>query len=1369
MPSSTMNFTTASSNGGTWNSPENALTSNSLSTTATGSPETPMLVLGGATNVSPSVEINGFLVEISFSGQFTVTHCALRKTGVPGSDQSAGEGPAVYAQIGSPTNLFGHTWSGGESLGLELIFTDDSSGHTCSVEHVRLTVYYDNPDIWDETASGGLVGGSTALVNTNFQPRGGVVGSSSATNNVVYNATVVGGVVAGGQAITDKIRITNIGTELLGDSTIPIRITSLGVELLGSAYYSNIGSGGILAGGTSPNFVIRQNTASGGAVLAGLTPNEIIIAAHGGAVLAGLASNTVFNAAVATGGAVLAGLSNVSLAYIARGGAVAGGTSVVQTADKVGRGGIVAGGAANDSLAYISQGGAVAGGTAVVQTTDKVGRGGIVAGGTAFSYIDLTAKGGAVAGGLADVAGNILGRGGIVAGGTAALVIDLTGSGGGVCDGIADLSTEDKVARGGAVVGGLAVLSSSQTITSLGGAVTGGQSLVSLINSSDTISGGAVVGGTAFLPLALSYEATGGITVGGSSTPHFRLYFVSSGNSGDAPPNFSGVTVGYLNEQNPTIVRTSWELEIEVVWHVGRAIIVDTEVVWNTGVLREYFYRVIGKAKEVDVCDPIQVGETCCKKFMMNVHARTVTELCEKLKKRRWKWPIEKVQRFSRPAETAAIAEDEAAGINTDCNVLEDVEICDNPVCAEFCVDFDVKENWGWFDKVQLDAFFHHEATGAVLVGGTSVTNFAFEPDHIYAATGGITMGGQSDFKVPFLAKGGVVVGARSSTADTASSQSSSWYYVGGEWPYIKDSLPIGTDFFVENIGDRVWSNPQNALISDGNSATTDISSSVPSGYLVVKNFKLGVPINHKIIGIEVNIERQASIPAVDAGIYLVVNDEIVSDDMSQVSTWPIGVDGTLTYGGLGNTWRDADDPDYLGDWSLEDINSPEFGVAIRVQASIGSPSAQATVNSVTLKIYYQHVNHHLEVGGESKTKSSNYNWVANPVSSPFVLSGSSIYKKGVRFVSLGKGSMGPSFAGAMIGGSYGLSLFYEATGGLTLTGSSSFGPGGAALGGTASVSSTSNYYTSTGGLTLASDNLVKVHRRYNVVPGVLTLTGEGGVNNEFRHEASGSIVLGGESRVRSSVYNWVSDGNAIFVFGPGADYSFSDIGTLFTNVGFSSTVYDLKLVYPNESTTSNLGLSEDRVTECGCVGMSLSLPFSHNLNVSNKFSQFLTRNNLSFPSTIEMRYNKINDAWIKNLKYVGFGAAIPVRESWTLVFQMSCTKDSGGIALDTQIWRFSMQVVQQNLSTMADYDTHVLVGFKPENTCNGGFRIGMTVNTQLGSVSLLPEATLYEFKLYDNVGLFKSPYWLSNPLLKFELSQTGLDLPVPRIPVTIT
>jgi hypothetical protein len=71
-------------------------------------------------------------------------------------------------------------------------------------------------------------------------------------------------------------------------------------------------------------------------------------------------------------------------------------------------------------------------------------------------------------------------------------------------------------------------------------------------------------------------------------------------------------------------------------WSINSLITKQFNFIWNVGLLNIYWYRVVGKGRT----DPCLPQEKCCQQVIMNVHARTITELCQKLKRRRFKFPI---------------------------------------------------------------------------------------------------------------------------------------------------------------------------------------------------------------------------------------------------------------------------------------------------------------------------------------------------------------------------------------------------------------------------------------------------------------------------------------------------------------------------------------------------------------------------------------------------------------------------------------------------------------------------------------------------------------------------------------------------------
>lgn len=502
-------------------------------------------------------------------------------------------------------------------------------------------------------------------------------------------------------------------------------------------------------------------------------------------------------------------------------------------------------------------------------------------------------------------------------------------------------------------------------------------------------SGGAVVAGSGRLTNDFALVATGGVNVEGANAGLQLAFFVS-----------------------PTFL-----------WIIKAYFVKDITFLWNVGQLRLLWYRLVGKGKN-NQCNPINVQrEPCCQKYIMNVHARTLTELCEKLHRRRWKWPIESVEVFSRPASNADVAADEAAGINHDCNITEIVDVCKIPECADFCVDSDVYETIGVDFRATRQESFVYEATGDIFIGGAAPIEFTYNGQYDENGFGGIVVGGAADESV--------------------------------------DSLPEGVGVF-----------------------------------------------------------------------------------------------------------------------------------------------------------------------------------------------------------------------------------FYEASGEVIIGGSSPL------------------------------------------------------VSSSYQYEASGFVTTGGS-----------------------AGTNFITLGDINTNIGVDMSLEILQVIYSEDVDSQDMVGPATLVAKCLCPNMPLEIQFSHNLIRNNVFTQFLLRNGLSAPSTMNMKYNSINDSWQANLFYTGVAPDSNTREVWTLVFELQCTDLLGSVELGENVWRASIQIVRRNMTTFQDFDTRIFVAILPEAACSSSeLQFVVTYNTQSDIATVAPDSIIYQSIIYDNIGLFKTPFWIRNPNLVLQLTQIGVDSPQTRV-----
>lgn len=954
----------------------------------------------------------------------------------------------------------------------------------------------------------------------------------------------------------------------------------------------------------------------------------------------------------------------------------------------------------------------------------------------ALAAYSENATGGAVVGGKAALAYSDLASGGVVAGGKAVSAIGASGSGGVVAGGDA-ISAVSITTSGGSLIGGSAANSVIANVFASGGIRIGATSNSNVFankfyNNNDPTKRRVIVSGRAVARLELSYIATGNVSVGGSAKCNFKF-----------------------------------STDLTCLWRINARITRDMTFRWNTGQLPLFWYRVVGKQSAK--CEPLQ---PCCQKVIHNVFARTPAELCDKLRARRFQFRIDSVQRFERPAENSQITNDDG------CNDLIPVEICEVPACAEFCVDHEPFVLMGIETKVQVDAFFSHESTSSTVYtgGSANVVLVRNVPDFPHEAEGGITMGGTVDY----ISSGyGPKVGGTITLGGSAGIKSSNWSYIGGEWPLTTGDLGASeVESLDEVITDVPWGAIDRVLNDDSLPTQVEISYGKTSEYLIVRGFDIHVPEDVLIRGVVVKVRRSASnIGVVDEGVYLLVGDEIISDNLANAPDWPL-LQSEWWYGNTGNEqdvnlpWIGEDSE--LPDIEASDVNDPEFGFAIRIKSRTTLASIFAFITYIDLAVYYEYAGdvHILRTGGSAKVVSSAYSY---EFSDGLELGGTARLRVSRRYLPDG---ISPTLTAAFsTGGSYSLHYSYEAELDTSLEtgGEADCRPswqqidatGGASMGGSAKV--TPYIEIAEGGLVGAGVGNINNTYSYSYdATGGFTLSGSSSPPEaEFVYEATGSITVEEDGAdYMSSNYHFTSDGNAIFVLG-GADFSGSDLGVQQTEAGADFKILELNFNY-GEETTEDLTVPAQTVTKCACPDMSLLTEVSHNIARDNRLAQFLVRNNFTIPRILTMKYNVPNDSWQTNLHYRGVSSKSNNLEDWNLVFELRCTDNSGGIEIGESIWQFSVLVTLEDLITGEDFDTRILIGVIPDTLCSSNelaFRVDY--DTSLDFVEVSPTAVVYNSILFDNIGLFKNPSWRQNSTLTFQVSQAGIEALTPRYDAT--
>jgi hypothetical protein len=142
------------------------------------------------------------------------------------------------------------------------------------------------------------------------------------------------------------------------------------------------------------------------------------------------------------------------------------------------------------------------------------------------------------------------------------------------------------------------------------------------------------------------------------------------------------------------------------------------------------------------------------------------------------------------------------------------------------------------------------------------------------------------------------------------------------------------------------WTNPAQAIASDGQFATVTLGEGQESATLRVSDFGFTVPATAETWGIEVELQRRAP----DGGVAdSQVNIEIEGKPSRfkfMSSPWPTSIVGTHIYGQAIDTWGI--------DLFPADVNKPNFAAKLTVKRTAGaSGPVTATVDSLKAAVNY--------------------------------------------------------------------------------------------------------------------------------------------------------------------------------------------------------------------------------------------------------------------------------------------------------------------------------------------------------------------------------------------------------------------------------
>jgi|GEM_PF-3633825 len=356
----------------------------------------------------------------------------------------------------------------------------------------------------------------------------------------------------------------------------------------------------------------------------------------------------------------------------------------------------------------------------------------------------------------------------------------------------------DWVARGGVQLSGSANVLLTKRFTSSGGLSVSGESDYLISGFNYVSSGGVIISGDSNEGVKdYKYESSGGLSLSGFAESKWLIAFESSG----------GLLITE-NIFNKTVVVVDYIFTQDFQWAVQGEVYSFQNFQWDVGESPLMFYRVEGDCQQPD-CEnaTFDDGETCTqgKRFFQTVVARSVSDVCEKLKQAYFSypmiWPVKSIKRFSRPANLNVIRSQEAQGINHDCLELVEEEFCQIPECAEFCLSEQPQVFMGMNVTIQ-DTFFVYESVGGLFASATSgeVGFYSYEStggivasgsittessSWIYESNGEVVLLGNSDISSEFYA----YIGSGSiGVSGTIANESSSYTFVASSGIFLEGS-----------------------------------------------------------------------------------------------------------------------------------------------------------------------------------------------------------------------------------------------------------------------------------------------------------------------------------------------------------------------------------------------------------------------------------------------------------------------------------------------------------------------------------------------------------------------------------------------------
>jgi hypothetical protein len=199
----------------------------------------------------------------------------------------------------------------------------------------------------------------------------------------------------------------------------------------------------------------------------------------------------------------------------------------------------------------------------------------------------------------------------------------------------------------------------------------------------------------------------------------------------------------------------------------------------------------------------------------------------------------------------------------------------------------------------------------------------------------------------------------------------------------------------------------------------------------------------------------------------------------------------------------------------------------------------------------------------------------------------------------------------------------------------------------------------------------------------------------------------------------------------------------------------DLYLPEPIVWDTSNIEIK----TFCECQTLPQLLIMSHDFNKFAKLDFFLSKNQLTLPSTINLSYNSNSERWQALTHFTGLGLEDKTNETWILKYDWVCINAIEGVSIGDYAWEYSLlvnRIQQWQVSNLTHRTVFKMVadfarGIECKTKVDFSFKYSNNIHT---AADLFTGDLAVNLIIIDNIGLLDGATWQIDPTLTIKITE---------------